>query len=94
MPAAQSTKPEKPWMLKLKYSVSFEFETRPPVTHRGVVEGASPDACARRAIREARRVLKPVNWSSFVFVALERMPVSGDETSQGVPEPDTEAESA
>jgi len=79
MAVPQSTKPEKTWMLKLKYSVTFEFDTRPPLTHRGIVEGASADACARRAVREARRLLKPVAWSSFVFVALERMPASGGE---------------
>lgn len=59
--------------MTLKYAVSFEFEMRPPVTHRGEVTASSPSAAARRAVLAAQTALRPVNWSSFLFVALERV---------------------
>ena len=64
--------------MKIKYSVTFEFPLRAPVTHRGTVEASTVGTCARRAIQIAKTELRPVNWSSMVFVALERLDVASD----------------
>lgn len=58
--------------MKCQYSVTFEFETRPPLTHRATVEAGEPHVCASRAIKEAKRALRPINWTSLVCVLLER----------------------
>jgi hypothetical protein len=62
-------------MIRIAYAVTFEFETLPPMTHRGITEGSTGAVCASRAMKEAQEVLRPVNWSSFVCVALERLVV-------------------
>lgn len=59
-----------------QYSVSFEFETQPPKTYRGEVTGGSPATCMWRAMRAAKKDLKPVNWSSCVCVLLDRRPTA------------------
>ena len=59
--------------MQIHYSVTFEFESRGPLSHRGIVQGASAATCARRAIAEAQRALRAVGWSSMVYVALERV---------------------
>jgi hypothetical protein len=59
--------------MQVRYAVTFEFMNRPPLTHRGTVAGSQVATCASRAIRMAQRALRPVNWSSLVFVALERL---------------------
>lgn len=59
--------------MTIRYAVTFEFPTRPPVTHRGTIAASQVATCASRAIRIARRALRPVAWSSVVFVALERL---------------------
>ena len=58
----------------VRYAVTFEFEARAPVTHRGTVVASSAATCGARAMREAQRALRPVNWSSVVCVLLERLP--------------------
>jgi hypothetical protein len=40
--------------MTVRYAVTFEFPTRPPLTHRGVVEAGLPETCVRLAAREAR----------------------------------------
>lgn len=60
--------------MRVAYSCTFEFEERPPVTHRGTVAASSGATCVARATREAQRALRPVNWSSLVCVLLERLP--------------------
>jgi len=64
--------------MRISYSVTFEFPTRAPVTHRGTVLASQVATCASRAIKEAQTILQPRNWSSMVFVALERMVEPGD----------------
>jgi len=59
--------------MTVHYAVTFEFETRPPVTHRGVVTAGREHVCAARAIRMARTAVRPVNWSSLVCVLLDRL---------------------
>ena len=83
MSASESTKPRtKQTALRLKYSVSFEFDLRPPLTHTGIIEGWAASTCARRAIEEAQEVLRPVNWTSMVCVFLERLSALDDEAPQ------------
>lgn len=55
-----------------QYAVTFEFDTLPPLTHRGTVVAAAPGTCVRRAVEAAQKPLRPVNWSSLVVVLLER----------------------
>lgn len=54
--------------MRVRYSVTFEFEMRPPLHHRGTVEGTTAGTCARRAIGEAHKALRPVNWASIICV--------------------------
>ena len=59
--------------MKVKYSVTFEFNERPPVTHRGTVVGSRASICVRRATEQAQKALSPINWTSMVCVLLERV---------------------
>jgi len=56
---------------RIAFTATFEFETRPPMTHRGTVVGGGPGTCMRRAMDQARRALEPIAWTSCVCV-LER----------------------
>jgi hypothetical protein len=60
-------------MLVVRYAVTFEFDTRPPLTHRGTIAASSEATCFARAVREARRVVRPREWSSVSAVLLERV---------------------
>lgn len=62
--------------MTVNYSVTFEFDSRAPVTHRGTVLGSSGATCVARATREAQKALRPVNWSSLNVVLLERLDVA------------------
>lgn len=62
--------------MTVRYAVTFEFDNRAPLTHRGTVDGWSASTCVARATRIAQRALKPVNWSSMVCVLLERLETS------------------
>ena len=76
--------------MKVDYAVTFEFDTRPPLTHRGVVTAGSLAAVAGKAIRAAKRACRPVNPCSMNFVAL-----SIEKTARAQPsEPIVEAVSA
>ena len=59
--------------MTVKYAVTFEFDERPPVTHRGAVEGTQVNVCVSRATRAAQAALRPKGWSSVVVVLLERV---------------------
>jgi hypothetical protein len=59
--------------MRVRYAVTFEFETRAPETHRGAIAGSSAATCASRATREAQRALRPKGWSSVCCVLLERL---------------------
>ncbi len=69
----------------IRYAVTFEFETRPPLTHRGTVEAGREHVCAARAIKAARAALRPVNWSSLVCVLLERLDVPAEAAESAEP---------
>ena len=61
--------------MTVRYAVTFEFETLPPVTARGVVTGSKVHTLAHRAVEDAWQQLKaPQGWSSFVCCVLERLP--------------------
>ena len=55
-----------------KCQVTFEFDSRPPRTWNGEVEGGSAATLARRAIDAANKQLRPRSWVSFTCVILER----------------------
>jgi hypothetical protein len=59
--------------MTVRYSVTFEFDSRPGLCHRGIVKGGRAETCVARATREARTTLKPVGWASVVCVLLERL---------------------
>lgn len=59
--------------MRVTYSVTFEFDARASVCHRGVVEGGRAATCVARATREAQTALKPINWASVVCVLLDRL---------------------
>jgi hypothetical protein len=59
--------------MTVNYAVTFEFDTRPPQTHRGTVTASREHVCAPRAIKIARTELRPVNWTSLVCCLLERL---------------------
>lgn len=59
-------------MLTVRYKVTFEFPTRPPVTLTGTVQGTGAATCVARATRIAQKALRPIGWSSVVCVLLER----------------------
>jgi len=64
--------------MKCKASVTFEYATRAPQTHKiESLEATGPQTIANRAIREAKRQLRPVYWTSMVCV-IERLD-PGDE---------------
>jgi|HubBroStandDraft_2_1064218.scaffolds.fasta_scaffold63021_4 hypothetical protein len=50
------------------WSVTFEYEARPPDTLRGTSSGGTGRGTAARAVREAQKALKPRGWSSFVVL--------------------------
>jgi hypothetical protein len=76
-------------VMTVKYSVTFEFPMRPPLTHRGIVEAGQVHVCMARATKEAKRLLRPVAWSSVVCVLLERVGES-KETEELEPEVEVE----
>jgi len=57
----------------VNYAVTFEFETQPPITHRGTVTASQVGTCVRRATQDAQKALQPKNSSSLVVVLLERV---------------------
>ena len=59
--------------MTVRYAVTFEFDQRPPVTHRGTVAASQVGTCVRRATEEAQKALTPREWTSMVVVLLERV---------------------
>jgi len=55
-----------------RYSVTYEFDVRPPITLKGQVTAGSAATCMARATREAQKALRPVGWTSLVCVLSER----------------------
>jgi hypothetical protein len=65
--------------MTVRYSVTFEFPLRPPVTHRGTVTAREVHVCVGRATKAANVALQPREWSSMVCVLLERLDSAGSE---------------
>jgi len=63
--------------MTVNYAVTFEYDTKPPLTHRGQVAASSVPTCVARAVRTSQKALRPGTWSSVVCVLLERV---SDET--------------
>lgn len=59
--------------MKVSYSCTFEFDVRPTITHRGVVEGGKAHVCMGSATKAAFKAMKPKGWRSVVCVLLERL---------------------
>jgi hypothetical protein len=59
--------------VRVRYQVTFEFETSPPKTHRGTVAASSMPTCFARAAREAAKAHPGLRWTSMVCVLLERL---------------------
>jgi hypothetical protein len=60
--------------MRVAYAVTFEFDTQPPVTHRGTVAAAEMATCFARATRAAVKAHPGLRWTSAVCVLLERLP--------------------
>ena len=63
--------------MEFTYSVTFEFDTRQPMTHRGTVAASNHATCFSRAVRQAKKALRPKGESSVVCV-LQNGPHSAD----------------
>ena len=57
--------------LRATFSGTFEFDTAPPLTHRGEVTGSSIRALYARAADQMRKAFPNAAWRSMVIV-LER----------------------
>jgi hypothetical protein len=55
-----------------RYAVTFEFETKPPLTLRGEVSASGMPTLVARAARTAMRAASRQTWSSVVLV-IERV---------------------
>jgi hypothetical protein len=65
--------------MRCNVSVTFEFTTRAPQTAKVMdVEAGGVQTIAARAVREARKTLKPINWTSAVIL-VERLDSSETE---------------
>lgn len=63
--------------MKCRAGITFEFALRQPITlNIDCVEAGSPHTIAGRALKQAKKTLKPVNWCSAVVV-LERLSADG-----------------
>lgn len=60
--------------MTVRYSVTFEFDSAAPITHRGTVAASTMPTCFARAARSAARAHPSLHWSSMVVVLLERVP--------------------
>jgi len=74
-----------------RYSVSFQFDLRPVLTHRGTVTAASYGNLVGRATKAAQKALRPINVRSRGCVLLERVPMPG-ETVEAEAETESEPE--
>lgn len=80
--------------MTVRYSITYEFDTRPPVTHHGMVTATTAATCMARAAREAQRTLSPRGWSSMVCVLLERLDSDEEGQEESEDQGDTEETTA
>ncbi len=67
--------------MRVRYAVTFEFDTQSPITHRGTVAAATMPTCFARAARDAARAHPGLKWSSMTCVLLERLDATTANTS-------------
>lgn len=66
--------------MRCRAEVTFEYATRAPQTHKtDTMEAAGPQTIANRAIREAKKHLRPINWTSIVCLIERLDPVADAE---------------
>jgi hypothetical protein len=70
--------------MKCLVTVTFEFDTNPPLTWRGHVTATGIQTIVSRAVSQAKREYPNRGWSSLVVCVLERVGEENDET----PEPE------
>ena len=58
--------------MKAQCEVTFEFQLKAPLTWKGTIEGIAASTVISRAVRVAKKELRPNNWSSLIVVILER----------------------
>lgn len=66
--------------MTLKYSATFEFDSKPPVTAQGRITASTMPTCFARAARQAQGQHKGLQWSSMVIV-VERAAQEGQRES-------------
>lgn len=78
--------------MRCRAEVTFEYATRAPQTHKiATLEATGPQTIANRAIREAKRQLRPIYWTSMVCVIERLDPAdSADAAEEGAEEPEAE----
>lgn len=54
--------------MTLRYTLSVEFETRPPLTTTGEVRASQVPSGMRLAVKDGLRRLRPHGWTSIVCV--------------------------
>ncbi len=65
--------------MKCKCAVTFEFMVNQPITWRGEVTAVAASTIVSRAVKTAKKELRPTNWSSLVVVILERDSTKDDD---------------
>lgn len=70
--------------MRFRYAVTFKFDTRPSLTHRGEVEGSSFGAMAHKATRAAYRALHPIKVGSMVVCLVERLETGVGEDGRAI----------
>lgn len=74
--------------MRCSVSVTFEFDVKPCLTAKiPLIEAGTPHTIASRALRQAKKELKPSRWRSLVVV-LERIDEDKITINQG---PQTES---
>jgi hypothetical protein len=68
--------------MRAKCAVTFEFVLNPPLTWRGEIIATAASTIVSRAVKQAKKELKPNNWSSLVVVILERDNTKEDTESE------------
>jgi hypothetical protein len=71
-PLAEAPHPAVVPRLTLTYAVTFEFDTRPPLTHRGTIAASQVATCVSRAMKQAATALRPRGWRSVVCLLEKR----------------------
>jgi hypothetical protein len=77
--------------MTFRYSVTFEFVNRQPVTHKGELVCKAVHTASQRAVKAAKKALSPIRWCSVVCV-LERDDAVEPDTETGSPSDEVDIE--